>query len=68
MIQKMSSLEKKSNNKVDAENFSFKTPSDELIQALKEADDIVCGTKKAKGYRNMDELFNDLSEDHVGDV
>ena len=37
--------------------------SKEMIQALKEANDIINGTIEEKGYRDVDELFKDLDSD-----
>ena len=38
-------------------------PSRELKKALKEADKILSGKKKAKAYNNVYELFKDLDEE-----
>lgn len=38
-------------------------PSKEMLQALKEAEDIINGKIQAKGYRNMDELKEALLSD-----
>ena len=38
-------------------------PSEEMIQALKEANDIINGKVKEKGYRDVDELFKDLDSE-----
>ena len=35
-------------------------PSRRLIKAAKEADDILSGKIKAKGYNNVDEFINDM--------
>ena len=37
--------------------------SKEMIQALKEANDIINGTVEEKGYRDVDELFKDLDNE-----
>ena len=39
-------------------------PSKETIKALKEAEDIIKGKVKAKGYRDIDKLRNDLLSDN----
>lgn len=38
-------------------------PSKDLLEALKEADDIMSGKVKAKGYKNMEELKEALLSD-----
>ena len=38
-------------------------PSKELLEALKESEDIINGKIKSKGYTNIDELFKDLDSD-----
>ena len=35
-------------------------PSRELLEALKESEDIINGKIESKGYTNIDELFKDL--------
>lgn len=38
------------------------TPSKELLEALKEGEDILSGKVKAKGYHNIKEMFEDLKD------
>lgn len=37
-------------------------PNAETLAAMKEAEDIISGKVKAKGYTDLDELFRDLAE------
>ena len=38
------------------------TPSKELLEALKEGEDILSGKVQAKGYHNIKEMFEDLKD------
>lgn len=52
--------------KTDSIPFAIKNhkPNKRLRKAIKEADKIASGKIKAKGYRNVEEMFNDiLNED-----
>ena len=38
-------------------------PSKELKKALREADDIISGKVKSKGYHNVEEMFKDIIDE-----
>ena len=40
-----------------------KIPNDETLEAMKECEDILANPQKYKGYRNVDELFEELLRD-----
>ena len=40
-----------------------KIPNDETLEAMKECEEILANPQKYKGYRNVDELFEDLLRD-----
>ena len=42
-----------------------KIPNDETLEAMKECEEILANPQKYKGYRNVDELFEDLLRDKV---
>lgn len=40
-----------------------KIPNDETIEAMRECEEILANPQKYKGYRNVDELFEELLRD-----
>ena len=40
-----------------------KIPNDETLEAMKECEEILANPQKYKGYRNVDELFEELLRD-----
>lgn len=42
-------------------------PSEELLEALREADDIRSGKIKTKGYRNVNQMFEDILHEDDSD-
>ncbi len=40
-----------------------KIPNDETLEAMKECEEILANPHKYKGYRNVDELFEELLRD-----
>ena len=40
-----------------------KIPNDETLEAIKECEEILANPQKYKGYRNVDELFEELLRD-----
>lgn len=40
-----------------------KIPNDETLEAMKECEEILTNPQKYKGYRNVDELFEELLRD-----
>lgn len=56
--------------KRDGVPFEIKNPkpSKETIEALKEANDIISGKVKSKGYHNIKKLFEDLDNEIENDI
>ncbi|OCR13937.1 hypothetical protein [Helicobacter pullorum] len=40
-----------------------KIPNDETLEAMKECEEILANPQKYKGYRNVDELFEEILRD-----
>ncbi|WP_060661349.1 hypothetical protein [Helicobacter pullorum] len=40
-----------------------KIPNDETLEAMRECEEILANPQKYKGYRNVDELFEELLRD-----
>ena len=62
----MKSFINRENSKVTEQNkvpIQNKKPTKELLEALKEGEDILNGTIAAKRYHSVEELINDLDEE-----
>ena len=42
-----------------------KIPNDETLEAMRECEEILANPEKYKGYRNVDEMFEDILNDRA---